>query len=452
MYLYKSDFVSSFSTMQRLQLDELPGAEGFDTYKNYPAFLLDMQAFSLEAGTDAEDEAIDFQDEAVLSAAAAESEAKAGVSNLVTLHADSLAVTFEGSTLLLLPLRGDGKEGLQTFLLPARIVSLGHARSSKTSIQQDEVILVSLIGGWLHAIQVSRDGQCRTWCRTQLDTKRNFLSAALIQDSSVTALVYRAGHGEATDMPGYIELMALQLDEHAPEEAKPLWVAHGPHPPHAAHWETAHTGFLVASGGFELAGAGDGPTLQTEDAVCTVFRMEPAAQAEMRSWLLPRGDVLSCTEHVSGLEVALAHNSQGALLFRMVLESEGPALLNAALIPGAAACAAAREPLQTFAVSPDRGFFVLVDGSGGASVFRCPDPSTSSSRSPTVTVSLESVRATKLLESSLLMRTKQGIVRCKLNMSAKVEGAKRELVSRELMPLGMDPKALLRMLDMQGED
>ena len=47
-----------------------------------------------------------------------------------------------------------------------------------------------------------------------------------------------------------------------------------------------------------------------------------------------------------------------------VLESEGPALLDAALIPGAAACAAAREPLQIFAVSPDRGFFVLVDGSG----------------------------------------------------------------------------------------
>eukprot|EP00439_Symbiodinium_sp_Y106_P082291 s166_g21.t1 len=413
--------------MERLQLDELPGVEGFDTYKNYPAFLLDMQAFSLETGTDAKDEAIDFQDEAVLSAAAAESEAKAA-SNLVTLHADSLAVTFEGSTLLLLPLRGDGKEGVQTFLLPARIVSLGHARSSKTSIfQQDEVILVSLIGGWLYAIQVSRDGQCRTWCRSKLDTKRPFLSAALIQDSSIMALVYRTARGEATDMPGYIELMALQLNEHAPEEAKPLWVAHGPHPPHAAHWETAYTGFLVACGGFELAGAGDGPTLQTEDAVSTVFRMEPAAQTEMRSWLLPRGDVLSCAEHVSGLEVALAHNSQGALLFRMVLESEGPALLDAALIPGAAACAAAREPLQIFAVSPDRGFFVLVDGSGGASVFRCPEPSTSSSRSPTVTVSSESVRAAKLLESSLLMRTKQGIVRCKLNMSAKVEGVKREL-------------------------
>ncbi|CAE7741857.1 unnamed protein product [Symbiodinium necroappetens] len=302
--------------MQRLQLDELPGVEGFDTYKNYPAFLLDMQAFSLETGIDAKDEAIDFQDEAVLSAAAAESEAKAA-SNLVTLHADSLAVTFEGSMLLLLPLRGNGK-GVQTFLLPACIVSMGHARSSDTSIlQEDEVILVSLIGGWLHAIQVSRDGHCRTWCRTQLgDTNRPFLSAAFMEDSSIMALVYRTARGDATNTLGYVELLALQLNEHAPEEAKPLWVAHGPHPPHAAHWESAYTGFLVASGGFELS-AGDGPTLQTEDAVCTVFRMEPAAQAEMRSWLLPRGDVLSCAEHVSGLEVALAHNSQGALLFRM---------------------------------------------------------------------------------------------------------------------------------------
>ncbi|CAE7945120.1 unnamed protein product [Symbiodinium sp. KB8] len=437
--------------MQRLQLDELPGVEGFDTYKNYPAFLLDMQAFSLETGIDAKDEAIDFQDEAVLSAAAAESEAKAA-SNLVTLHADSLAVTFEGSMLLLLPLRGNGK-GVQTFLLPACIVSMGHARSSDTSIFQEvEVILVSLIGGWLHAIQVSRDGHCRTWCRTQLgDTNRPFLSAAFMEDSSIMALVYRTARGDATNTLGYVELLALQLNEHAPEEAKPLWVAHGPHPPHAARWESAYTGFLVASGGFELS-AGDGPTLQTEDAVCTVFRMEPAAQAEMRSWLLPRGDVLSCAEHVSGLEVALAHNSQGALLFRMVLESESPAILDAAVIPGAAACAAAREQLQIFAVSPGRGFFMLVDGSGGAAVFRCPDPSTSSSRSPTVTVSSESVNAVKLLESSLLMRTRQAIVRCKLNMSAKVEGVKRELISREVMPLGMDPKALLRMLDMQGED
>ena len=92
------------------------------------------------------------------------------------------------------------------------------------------------------------------------------------------------------------------------------------------------------------------------------------------------------------------------------------------------------------------------DAGGGAAVFRCPDPSTSSSRSPTVTVSSESVNAVKLRESSLLMRTKQAIVRCNLNMSAQVEGVKRELISREFMPLGMDPKALLRMLDMQGED
>ena len=32
------------------------------------------------------------------------------------------------------------------------------------------------------------------------------------------ALVYRTARGEATDMPGYIELMALQLNEHAPED------------------------------------------------------------------------------------------------------------------------------------------------------------------------------------------------------------------------------------------
>ena len=85
-------------------------------------------------------------------------------------------------------------------------------------------------------------------------------------------------------------------------------------------------------------------------------------------------------------------------------------------------------------------------------MFLCPGPNPKSSRSPTATVCTEPVEAVQLLPSSLLLRTREGIQRCTLNMSAKVEGVKRELISRDLMPLGMDPQALLKMLDMQGED
>merc|ERR1711874_502234 len=135
--------------------------------------------------------------------------------------------------------------------------------------------------------------------------------------------------------------------------------------------------------------------------------------------------------------------------------------------PGLASCARAREDLRIVRASPAWTFFVLVEGHGrsAVTVFRNPkeakiapmagldfcellEQAALTGRGAHGAGASEEILGVAVLEVALVVTTRDCALWCQLDASVQVREVALPLAALERMPLGIDPKAVLRMLDM----
>lgn len=328
------------------------------------------------------------------------------------------------------------------------------------------------------------------------EAQRTWAVAAAYADSSIGLLVVAhrvAGRRE-------VEVVALRLAEG--EEMKQLATLRGARPPWAVCFARPWSVLLVADDDFAPPGAA--PPAEKEDVaekekedvdmqvdmqvdthecpppregpregspVVTAWEltMEPPSA---ECFLLPRGDLLAAwpeapeappagVPYASGLAIALDDGCGGATVFRAVVPDDGAvALEGAERIPGLAACASARRDLRLILASPKRTFLGLIEtrGQNAVSVFRNPGEL---ERAPTVAIPIQGacveeaeVLGAALGEDAIVVLLRGQLLRCTLDEAARVveEVRKGPPPRASELPMGIDRAALLRMLDMQGED
>jgi len=229
-------------------------------------------------------------------------------------------------------------------------------------------------------------------------------------------------------------------------------------------------------------------------AVLMMLRFASGVDAGVEAvpWVLPRGELLAAwpEEGEPGkggvypprLALALTESGSGSsvLFLRLAAplslagdvdttSATAPTVEAVDVVPGLAACAAARSQLRLLLASPKRTFTALIEarGQNAVGIFRNP---TGVARAPTAAPDLDGllvgagvgigddaaveVMGALLSETAVLVLLACGVlVRVALDASVRLEVRPRPpLAARNQMPMGVDPKSLLRMLDMQGED
>ncbi|CAJ1408158.1 unnamed protein product [Effrenium voratum] len=425
--------------MERLEapVEAMPG---FETYKNHPAFLQAADVFPLPfVPGETTDNASGESGRSAVSGLEAEAAARAEAGSCILLS-DTLALAFQGRQVITCCLNTGATASCHlsdVILSMARAAPLGSTEGDQMEVSLErELVLLSTESG-MSLLEVSLDGQLQVLRHCACEVPRLYLSAAAREETSagagaVRVLAYSVKEKE-------VEMLALQVME----DVQILWRSSGAHPPQGAVW--APSCCIMLACGF--------PDDGLEEPTLSVLRV-PSLELESRK--LPRGDLLACAPHGGVLHVALSSGTAGgALLFH--LHRRSPWLGEPSLLPAAGACRDVRGNVL-MAVAPDRSCFALVERDMlGVSLFGSPQ---GRQRAPMATVSTKDLAKSEPVQALLsagpagqvLLRTRTCLVRCRLNSDAQVEGVKRELISREDMPLGMDPKALLKMLDTMGED
>eukprot|EP00434_Breviolum_minutum_P011393 symbB.v1.2.010052.t3/scaffold636.1/size252712/7 len=445
----------------RLELGNV-AVDDFETYKHHPALLQSTSVLPLDV--DAEVETFE-----VMSALEAEAEARSDAGKLLLLFDDTLAVTYHGSQVMTRWLNdctnGSGDGGCLCFRCPVVSMVLASSDATVSHVILSLAATTAASHCAVIVLRIASNGLPQVIHETWMTGKRLFLCAAGEGSDGkvVNVLAYRivrSTNSLASHASSHVEVVAAQMDLgelSLSPEAKILWTAHGPHPPQAAHWgneeilpeyprppsqgaQHSQELCLVSRGGFELDGseASNSLLLETEDPVLTVWK-----QNSLECWPLPRGELLSSWASKDGIHVVLADPTSAANL--AVLRPSTTPLCVVASLPGAAACATARR-LRDFVVAPNHAFFALLDmDQQNVSIFRTPQGDLVS---PMATLPPDhgAVHAMVATAGAVVVRTRTSIVKCTLNLSSR----KRRLISPEQMPLGMDPKALLKMLDARG--
>eukprot|EP00929_Paragymnodinium_shiwhaense_P096766 TRINITY_DN58451_c0_g1_i1.p1 TRINITY_DN58451_c0_g1~~TRINITY_DN58451_c0_g1_i1.p1 ORF type:complete len:557 (-),score=117.84 TRINITY_DN58451_c0_g1_i1:100-1770(-) len=302
---------------------------------------------------------------------------------------------------------------------------------------------------------------------------------------------------------GKVEVLAVSVARHTADSScdsphKRVAALDGERPVRGACWcaveePSGSQLLLVAEAGFEvsaccdLAAAERAPLADSLGAAVVTSLCIPAdadaagSVPKATCWSLPAEGLLAAWPEAIRADDSVDEASQwrlavllpeaqsgGALLLGLSLPADadaGAAVPAATLrlrVPGLASLATARQQLRLVLASPARNFFALVEamGQSAAVIFRRP----SGSRAPTTAPPLMDDRlfdaegnvevlGAVLTDDFIDILTPRWLVRCPLDKSVALPGEKkRALPSRDEMPMGIDPAALLRMLDLQGED
>ncbi|CAK9001730.1 9 [Durusdinium trenchii] len=374
----------------------------------------------------------------------AEALARADAGKLLLLFGGALAVTYAGAQVITKHLSAEAPQKSIAFRAPVASMAKAHDHGRVVvtlhATTEEAPRCAALV------LSIAEDGTCRVVHETSLPGQRLFLSTALSTEKTAKVVAYRPVR-EASQ--SYIELLAVQMElaelELSPE-AKILWTARGPHAPVAVHWASDQDVLIISSGSFQLSSS-PVPS-ETEHPVLSIFH-----DNQVEHWPLPPGELLAAWTSTAGLHVALAEPMGGALIFQLVAHPPEPRNITA--LPGAGACAAARacgtSAGARLVVAPE--FFALVEvDQRGVSLYRNPQGTRVAPLASLAVLDPPVLGLAIAAQDALVLRSAQSIIHCTIDLAVKVEVVKRPLISREQMPLGMDPEALLKMLDARGED
>lgn len=352
-----------------------------------------------------------------------------------------------------------------------------------------ESLLAGCKGGQLAVIVVSRS-QGVGCLSAQLRQTAQLPPHAGKEVAAETDLYVTSAHkGEGDDVmvlahhvvgKHHVEVVALRLEGAACGQLATL---HSSCPPRGSCWFGPRCAMLIANAGFETSQpepmdctsmAEAELEYRGSDVVVTAFWLG-AEEPEVVRWRLSQGELLgawpeegnpggpeaaaeAAAAGPSSLAAAVA-DGHGAVVLRLALPpapGSQPIVASSVFVPGLGACSSARPNLSLVLASPSRTFFALVEGRGrnAVSLFRSPS---GAARAPTAAPDLEDggggeVFGVFLGDSAVVVLQRGRVVRCPLEASARVLGASRPLALQQDLPMGIDPKALLRMLDAQGDD
>jgi hypothetical protein len=344
---------------------------------------------------------------------------------------------------------------------------------------------------------VSDNPQARMWISSASEPNT---------DDSINVLAYRTLIIEDRTV---LELLALQLtlpcvpgSSESPAVLKitvySSWV--GSAVPRASYWHGTSEVLVVAMGGFrcrekevaapdtamditdeheheskrhrvEEDGSAENmcqaqPNEQSDAVILTLLSLPSSLQKEhLRSWLLPRGELLGAAAEMPGhhsghgdVSILLERGNDALAVSIAVSEAEGSILAPAIVstprrIPGLASVASARQNLRLSVFSPQWTFIALCElcGPHAACIFRAPMEDQICA--PTCSATLgrdEDVIGACLSETALCILTPHRVVRVPLDASVTIPSAMPRKVSGKL-PGGIDAAALLRMLDKMEE-
>lgn len=451
-------------------------AKHFETYKQCPDLLLSQRTIPLTESANLS------QCSKPSSAVEAECFSRGLGSSMQLLFDDSLVALPRGSKLAICSLDDDTEDSVETVDVGDHLTSL--VKVVGKSCYDDKTDATLLIAGTqtsaLVVFSVAKDSKTRIICRATVSIENSsfiFVSSASSIPGGLLILAYRTVKASAgSNSKSHVEVIAIRLrletGESRPEKSelvKPLCLCVGFQPPLAAHWFGADA-LVVARSSYTIGSVVDHDHSWMEDGtVITKLRLPgPLVGAHCDSWRLSGGELLAAwtKPEVAGeanirLAVSTADKTRGAILFDINLPSQAnvPQFCNALFLPALGTCAAARQHLHITLVSPNRGFIALIESMGrhAVSIFKNP---VDAARAPTAAVDLSTVSgireaevlAAVLTDKAVVINLQDCVVICYLNPSAKVPDIPKQLVSSDRMPLGIDPKALLRMLDLHGDD
>jgi len=387
------------------------------------------------------------------------------------------------------------------------------AEQAEREVEQDveqEVLVASTAEAAVVVIAVSRERSSGSiTARITLAATPHWssvgegLAVAVASDAWVTAALRQGSGMEVVALmhrvlgAGDVEVIALSLGN----ACTCLVSLRGCCLPRGCCWCSPTCALLGAGAGFHLGMSAHGnaaaPTsLAVEQrrvdcessAIITVLRCMPELhEPGLEHWELPDGELLGAwPEEEAAMECGAAVASSGLSLVFVESFNSNASVLRVTLapavgstpfveacvrIPAIASLASARRDLRLALVSPARTFVALVEARGRNAVTVFRRPTAGATRSPTAALDLSSgddasdpeVLGALLSDAAALVLTRHSVARYTLDATARVgedarprppgaaaagagEGGERRT------PLGLDAKALLRMLDMHGED
>jgi len=489
-------------------------APTFDTYKHCAALLgepemLAVPPLTAASGDNAAGRADFTSDTTCLWALAAEARALAMSSVVVSIVGGRAVAVPHGIGVAFVELKSGGVNVVEC---GSQMLSLAHAGGRQGDVSEtpescsEELIVAAGSDGTLALVAVHTSSAAlvtRLIFSGKLTPRagQGVAETTGVPELYVTAAQTRADGGVVAMVHSVtgrreVEIAVIVLDQSGCERLATL---SGPSVPKGACWCGPSHAMLLADVGFVCQPETScpeqkNPDVDTNSAVLTAMWLEADSQKpQVTHWMLPckvwaasteirvaSSDDAKAAAVGQGLEVQV--DSSGALLvvasnggseaavFRVVLPpapSSNPMLLDCTWVPGLAACASARPHLRLILVSPARSFFALIEacGTSAATVFRNPE---GSSRAPTSIVQLDEidgnhnsktkcegtceVHGVLLQEHLLVVFTGRSVVLTSLDISARVAEVNKPLAAQGSFPMGLDPRAVLQMLDRQGED
>lgn len=459
-------------------------AAAFETYKQCPSLLCETECFALPKELRAD--------------AAGRRALENPRGQLVVLFDDTVAVVAAGEDgIAVCALRSQGECTMVDCESPVISLCVASKRGVDCRAVEgnDALIVATTERGTVAVVEVTKAARsghlsARLVCAASL-----FSAEVSKMDSQFVDVWILAAHAQASTgaFPlqalvwrrlgkDEVEISCVQVSlASAPDPAgvcSQLITLKGTKPPLGACLSSVGQGGLIVGEGAQLCGSDENPADDGGGGKVTVFWLGTGESSPRTAcWTLPRGDLLAAWAEVDdsagagacGLAV-LSADGHDAVAWRLSLPASSsastvpmPVSVSCERIPALASCAAARAQLRLILASPSRAVLALVEAEGqhAVNVFRNPD---GSPRAPTAVVHLDGLQelagsdhlevlGVVLSEKAITVLMKHGLAFCEIDQAAELasQSPRTMLTSRE-MPMGIDPQALLRMLDMRGDD
>jgi len=481
--------------------------EAFETYKHCPEMLGKVDHFALPGVPPANKAYSTVGSQRVPSALEAEARARAISGVVLPLFGGAVAAVAHSTGVAVVELLQGGTLAHVDCKVPVLALARVAGSPAAEGGAEEESVLASGSGGQLAIVAISRTQA------SQKITARVAAAARLpprdgeheVDDIDLYVTAALAGErGQVLAIAHHVtgkrelEVIAVHLEGAA---CTRLATLRGSRLPSASCWCGTACAVLAAEGGFAcVSPCGEPSAASTSGLVpmLTALHLGTNSSApRVSSWAFSDGELLAAwpvdgrgssegrpvadTESCPAEQGTVSRSSNNAssslalalgvghdllvmdLMLPQTPDSE-PVLIGSMKVPGLAACASARSGLRLVLASPMRTFFALVEthGKNAVGVFRHP---ACAARAPTVAPQLDGlmgdaqedinaneVRGAFLLENALVVLLGHKLVRYALDASVELPDAPRPLASRADLPLGVDPEALLRMLDMHGEE
>jgi len=296
------------------------------------------------------------------------------------------------------------------------------------------------------------------------------VSANLVEGAGVVAVAHRSIVDDTPDQQSSTLLSEVLVLTFSESSAKLVARLRGSRPPQAASCSAHSSGSgSNPNGGVEVevevvlvsessgfAPSGIAWAVEEDTGLATIVRISET-ECQAKSWALPHGDLLAAWASGPNLAVLIGKGRQGsATALQISVGDSELQLSHCEEIPGLAACASAREKLTCLLPSQEGRLFALVEVNA-VSVFRHPEgqalAATASLQLPSTGLGYE-VLGAAATDHVVAALTPTELVWSTVDLTAhpKQRPAPKKKASQEKLPMGIDREALLRMLDMRGED